>query len=457
MANLKFRDSEGNIQEILSIKGADGKTPVKGVDYFTENDKAEIINEVIESVNISGDADTVDGKHADDFVLADELKNLLKTTSRIIINNDIPPITEKEGYASPGDFYFRKLSLQPKLYVCIRVWANTEAIDPGFDDYCYDWLDLTNNSSGANGASAYEIACDNGFEGTEQEWLESLNGIDGVGIKKIEQVLQSSNDGGLNIAQVTLTDNTSVNFHFYNGHKGSDGADGKTPVKGVDYYTVDERNKLIVDILDTLEQSSIFGYVDENNNIIIAGSLSDGTYTVKYEMDNGTTVDIGELALTEKAPVTPEEPNTSTYTNLAEPNTDNTTDFTIWCNNARIGSDGVAAARDGYTSTNFVEVSPGDVVRFKNFKVERLCFYNTDKNPTSEGIQRPGRHIVNSYIQDASADIDLVADTEGEPTEMTFTINPTAQAVSSVAYLRLSGHLTGTADDVIITKNEEII
>lgn len=30
--------------------------------------------------------------------------------------------------------------------------------------------------SGANGKSAYEIAVDNGFVGTEQEWLESLKG-----------------------------------------------------------------------------------------------------------------------------------------------------------------------------------------------------------------------------------------------------------------------------------------
>ena len=32
---------------------------------------------------------------------------------------------------------------------------------------------------GANGKSAYEIALDNGFEGTEAEWLESLKGEDG--------------------------------------------------------------------------------------------------------------------------------------------------------------------------------------------------------------------------------------------------------------------------------------
>ena len=40
----------------------------------------------------------------------------------------------------------------------------------------------------------------------------------------------------------------------------------------------------------------ISGYVDSENNIIING-LSDGTYTVKYEMEDGTTVEIGELVL----------------------------------------------------------------------------------------------------------------------------------------------------------------
>lgn len=35
-------------------------------------------------------------------------------------------------------------------------------------------------SCGNNGKSAYEIAVENGYEGTEEEWLESLNGTDGT-------------------------------------------------------------------------------------------------------------------------------------------------------------------------------------------------------------------------------------------------------------------------------------
>jgi len=43
------------------------------------------------------------------------------------------------------------------------------------------------------GKSAYEIAVDNGYSGTEAEWLESLKGKDGIGTGYIfEQAVPSS-------------------------------------------------------------------------------------------------------------------------------------------------------------------------------------------------------------------------------------------------------------------------
>lgn len=46
-------------------------------------------------------------------------------------------------------------------------------------------LDL---SVAANGLSAYEIALINGFTGTEEEWLASLHGADGVGTEDLETI-----------------------------------------------------------------------------------------------------------------------------------------------------------------------------------------------------------------------------------------------------------------------------
>lgn len=43
-----------------------------------------------------------------------------------------------------------------------------------------DGFQLLNGRNGSNGKSAYLIAIDNGFQGTEEEWLESLKGQDGV-------------------------------------------------------------------------------------------------------------------------------------------------------------------------------------------------------------------------------------------------------------------------------------
>ena len=73
-------------------------------------------------------------------------------------------------------------------------------------------------SGGTNGKSAYELAVQNGFDGTLSEWLNSLkgtNGIDGV-----------------------------------DGQDGRNGFDGHSPVRGTDYWTA-------ADI------AAIKGYVDD--------------------------------------------------------------------------------------------------------------------------------------------------------------------------------------------------
>lgn len=41
----------------------------------------------------------------------------------------------------------------------------------------------------------------------------------------------------------------------------------------------------------------VVGNVDSNNNIVLVGNLTDGTYTIKYEMADGSIVDIGNLVL----------------------------------------------------------------------------------------------------------------------------------------------------------------
>lgn len=76
---------------------------------------------------------------------------------------------------------------------------------------------LSNGADGIEGKSAYQIAADNGFEGTEQEWIESLKGQKGdSGITpiidpKTKHWLIGETDTGVS-AEVKITDELGQNF-----------------------------------------------------------------------------------------------------------------------------------------------------------------------------------------------------------------------------------------------------
>ena len=106
-------------------------------------------------------------------------------------------------------------------------------------------------TDGRDGKSAYEIARENGFTGTKEEWLLSLKGakgdkgenglngrdgvqgIQGVGIKNI----QLAENGGL---RITLTNNQVFETASVKGAKGDKGQDGT----GATYNDTELRNKI---------------------------------------------------------------------------------------------------------------------------------------------------------------------------------------------------------------------
>lgn len=67
---------------------------------------------------------------------------------------------------------------------------------------------------------AYGVAVKKGFEGTVEEWLESLKGEDGVDIVSVEQTGVSSADGGDNVITVTLSNGKTSTFVLKNGSDG---------------------------------------------------------------------------------------------------------------------------------------------------------------------------------------------------------------------------------------------
>lgn len=67
---------------------------------------------------------------------------------------------------------------------------------------------------------------------------------------------------------------------------------------GKDYVLTEaDKSEIVAMVIASLGGNPVFGYVDKNNNILVSGNLPDGTYSVKYEMEDGSTVNIGNLVL----------------------------------------------------------------------------------------------------------------------------------------------------------------
>ena len=100
----------------------------------------------------------------------------------------------------------------------------------------------------------------------------------------------------------------------------------------------------------------VYGNVDSGNNIVLNGDLADGEYFIKYEMSDGSTIDIGELVLdtTEPEPV---------YTNFFVVNGDG------YIETGRCSSAGENRT-DATTSfvTNYIDVEYGDTVYIKGYR-----------------------------------------------------------------------------------------
>lgn len=110
------------------------------------------------------------------------------------------------------------------------------------------------NIQNDHGKSAYEVAIDNGFIGTEAQWLASLKGQDGTNGAKGEK--GDKGDTGLQ------------GLKGDKGDQGQAGVDGSTPVKGVDYFTEAEISE-ITNNITTNVNNNIGLVLDEINGEVI--------------------------------------------------------------------------------------------------------------------------------------------------------------------------------------------
>lgn len=275
--------TDGNARESIVVTdgkdGADGKDGVNGKTPYIQNGYW-----YIDGVNTGVKAEAIDGKNGVD---GEDGVSPTVSVSAITGGHRIT-ITDKNGTKT----------------VDIMDGNDGEDGSKGADGRGIKTVARTSGTGAAGTTDTYTITYTDNTTSTFTVY-NGKNGTNGTSVT-VQSVSESSADGGNNV--VTFSDGKTVTVK--NGKTGAPGKDG------TNYVLTDADKTQIANIVITqLGGEPIFGYVDDNNNIVVKGNLADGNYSVKYEMEDGSTIDIGDMTLgtTENLPVR------ANYTNIFNP------------------------------------------------------------------------------------------------------------------------------------------
>ena len=170
----------------------------------------------------------------------------------------------------------------------------TDAVDGAVD---LVFTSILNNVfvSTLRGLSAYEIAVEHGYEGTEEEWLnDPINGIKGVGIESVAVVGgESRQDSAVNKYRITMTDSDTFDFNVRNG-KGISGVVQETVGVGSDAqstirvdYSEGPASRFVVK--NGSQGNS--GYTGAAGELEVVNNLTDGGATSALSAEQGKVLD----------------------------------------------------------------------------------------------------------------------------------------------------------------------
>ncbi len=303
------------------------------------------------------------------------------------------------------------------------------------------------------------------------QWKEELEGNQIVDLK---QTQVGSGDGGVNVWTATFGDGRTSKFEVKNGSKGDPGTsvsvesisentisggsnvviftDGKrltvkNGIDGADYVLTDaDMDEIAALATIKISTEKVIGTIDENNDVILTGNLADGTYTLKYENEDGTYTEVGSLVIGAEP-----EP---TYTNLIPLSTDASGNLYVGTNGEKGYKDGYKisvstgneSAVEGIKCTGFIPVGYNDVLYFKGISFEasgsntNYVVYNSNKSRLGGG----------NWYKEISGGVN------GEVVSIAVSsLNPALGDVdANVAYIRISASVMD--ENSIITVNEPI-
>lgn len=204
--------------------------------------------------------------------------------------------------------------------------------------------------------------------------------------------------------------------------------------------------------LGTIVEGDVIGTLDESDNILLSGNLADGTYTLKYEMEDGSYTTVGTLevgAIPEPEPIK----------NLAEPTSAD------WQEGYRLSlSSGSTSVLAGHTTTNYISCKTGDILRVKGLAISSSDTGSGDSSsPKIMWFDENKTKIIGIYGTIASGSAQCYGNQVSVDNDIsTYTVaianDGQQKAASNTAFIRLDGLLISgySKEDVIITINQEI-
>lgn len=343
----------------------------------------------------------------------------------------------------------------------------------------HSWNGTVLTVTSASGTSSADLKGDKGDKGEKgdkgdpgeqgPQGLGGLDGMDGARGPKGENgkdgVSATHSWNGTVLTVTSASGTSSADLKGDKGDKGDPGTDGKTPVKGVDYWTEADQEAVVQQVIAALG-TPVFGRVDGDKNIILTGELADGVYTLTYEDAEGNATQIGTLTLKD-------EP---AYTNILPLaiNSDKTpfvgTNGELgYKTGYRLNSSGAESAVSDWAVTGFIPISTEDTLYFKNIQIrgnnqkhDYIGLYNASFSSLTS------TQVISVFIEQtlnnagsAPEDYGITLDADNNLVSIDFKkLSTTAYGSVSVSgwqnvkYIRFS--CFGITDESIIAKNESI-
>ena len=197
-------------------KGTTGDTGENGISITSAslNDKGELI--LFFSNNTSTNVGKVKGEDGTSVKIKASKEECINAGDGYIdenghlqVKNDSGTFTDAGEIKGPSGRGIKSVTINSEGHLLVVYSDSDEAVDVGL-------------VKGANGKSAYEIAKEKGYDGSEVEWLNSLKGEDGRSILDVQwksstKGNESAIAGAKDTYQISYSDNTKTTFTVTNG------------------------------------------------------------------------------------------------------------------------------------------------------------------------------------------------------------------------------------------------